>query len=172
MKIYQVSEFISSAFDIILNDYQKNSIFNTLEILYTNNNINNEILLNLIKAFVIIFYNNPERSILYSNMFNNLTEEETKRIFNLLKKIKFSYQMNIDEYLINKIIITIDDYINNNINNASNYEILINVFNIYDILKLNKKITLQNKIKLFIILLKSNSNINEVRQIIALINKL
>jgi hypothetical protein len=173
MKIYQVSEYISSAFDIILNNNQKKAIFNTLEILYTNNNINDEILLNLIKAFVVIFYHNPERSIVYSNILNNLTEEETTRIFNLLKKINFSYQMKIDENIINKIILNIDNYINNNINNNVNYyDLLLNVFNIYDILKVNKKIALQNKIKLFIILLKNNSNINELRQIIALINKI
>jgi hypothetical protein len=175
MKIFQVSEYISSAFDIILNNNQKKAIFNTLEKLYINNNINDEILLNLIKAFVIIFYNNPERSILYSNIFNNLTEEETTKIFNLLKKINFSYQMNMDELIINKIILTIDNYINNYINNIKNvnyYNILLNVFNIYDTIRLNKKITLQNKIKLFIISLKSNSNMIELRQIIALINKI
>ncbi len=170
MKIFQVSEYISSAFDTILNNNQKNTIFNILERLYLNNNINDEILLNFIKAFLIIFYNNPDRSITYSNMLDNLTEEETTKLFNLIRKINFSYQMKIDEYTINKIILAIDHYINKN--NLNNYDKLLNIFNIYDTLKLNKKITLSNKIKLFIILLKTNCNLYDLRQIIVLINKI
>jgi len=168
MKIFQVSEYISSAFDIILNNTQKEQIFNTLEKLYVNNYINNEILLNLIKAFIVIFNNNPDHSYIYIKIFDNLSAEDTIKFFNLIKKIKFSNQMNIDEDTLNKIILTINYYIINN----NNDNVLFNIYNIYDIIKLNKKISFQNKIQLYIILLKNNANILEVRQSIALINKL
>ena len=173
MKIFQVAEYISSAFDIILNNNQKKTIFNTLELLYINNYINDEILLNLIKAFVIIFYNNSNYSILYSKILDNLSEEETEKFFNLFKKIKFSNQMEMEETIINKIILTINNYIinHNDLNHKNNYNVLLNIFNIYDIIKLNKKISLENKIKLFLILLKDNANISDVRQSISLINK-
>ena len=58
MKIFQVSEYISSAFDSLLNENQKKDIYNCLELLYINNHINDEILLNMMKAFIVIFYNN------------------------------------------------------------------------------------------------------------------
>jgi hypothetical protein len=175
MKIFQVAEYISSAFDIILDDSQKQNIFRILELLYTNNNINEEILLNLMKAFLVIFYNNASHCCIYIELFDNLSKEETIKLFNLIKKIKFSHQIHIGESLINKIILTINSYIINNINsnyNSSNFNMLLNIFNIYDIIKLNKKISFQNKIQLYIILLKNNANILDVRQSIALINKL
>lgn len=168
MKIFQVAEYISSAFDIILNEIQKKKIFNTLEKLYINNYINNEILLNLIKAFIVIFNNNPEYSYIYSKLFDNLSKEETVKLFNLIKKINFSHQMNMDENTINKLILTINHYIIHN-NKA---DVLFNIYNIYDIIKLNKKLSFDNKIQLYIVLLKNNANILEVRQSIALINKL
>ncbi len=167
MKIFQVAEYISSAFDIILNDCQKQKLFNILEKLYINNHINDEILLNLIKAFILIFYHNPEYCNIYENIFNNLSEEETTKLFNLIKKIKFSNQIHIDEKIINKIILAINNYIINNNNN----NILFNIYNIYDIIKLNKKISFQNKIQLYIILLRNNATIFDVRQSISMINK-
>ncbi len=168
MKIFQVSEYISSAFDIILNEEQKNKLFNCLEILYIKNYINDELLLNLIKAFVIIFYNNPNNSDIYIKLFNSLSEEETTRIFNLLKKIDLSYQMKIKESIITKIILAINNYILNN----NNYNGLLNVYNIYDIIRLNKKIIFNNKVQLYIILLKTNCSINDVRQTLGFINKI
>lgn len=167
MKIFQVSEYISSAFDIILNEKQKNDIFNYLELLYNKKYINNELLLNLIKAFVLIFYNNPNNCDIYLKLFKSLTEEENIKLFNLLKKINLSYQVKMDEYTINKIILAINNYIINN----NTFDGLLNIYNIYDIIRLNKKIVFNNKIQLYIILLKTNSSINDVRQTLGLINK-
>ena len=87
MKIFQVAEYISSAFDIILDDSQKQNIFRILELLYTNNNINDEILLNLMKAFVVIFYNNASHCNIYIELFDKLSKEEIIKLFNLIKKI-------------------------------------------------------------------------------------
>ncbi len=167
MKIFQVSEYISSAFDIILNEKQKNNILNCLEDLYIKNFINNEILLNLIKSFVIIFYNNPNTSNIYSELLTSLSEEEKYKLFNLLKKVDLSYQMKLNETIVNKIILAINNYILNN----NSYDGLLNIFNIYDVIRLNKKITFHNKIQLYIILLKNNSSINDVRQTLGMVNK-
>jgi hypothetical protein len=179
MKIFQVSEYISSAFDIILNEDQKQNIFNCLEKLYINNYINDEILLNLIKAFIVIFEKNNKYCYIYINILSSLSDEENIKIFNLIKKIKFSYQMNMTEQTVNKIILVINNYITpqidpsgHNNNNNINYIInILNVYNIYDIIRLNKKISFQNKIQLYINLLRQNSNIIETRQIIILVNK-
>ena len=75
--------------------------------------------------------------------------------------------MKMNEHTINKIILAINNYIiiNNNFNG------LLNVYNIYDIIRLNKKIIFNNKIHLYIILLKNNSTIDESRQILGLINQ-
>jgi hypothetical protein len=167
MKIFQVSEYISSAFDIILNKEQKNNILNCLEDLYIKKYINDEILLNLIKSFIVIFYNNPNISYIYSDLFNSLSEEEKNKLFNLLKKVNLSYQTKMQENTINKIILAINNYIINN----NNYNGLLNIYNIYDTIRLNKKITFNNKVQLYIILLKNNSDINDVRQTLGLVNK-
>ena len=167
MKIFQVSEYISSAFDIILNNDQKNNILNCLEDLYIKKYINDEILLNLIKSFVIIFYNNQTICDVYSNLLNSLSEEEKTKLFNLLKKVNLSYQTKMQENTINKIIMAINNYIINN----NNFNGLLNIFNIYDIIRLNKKITVHNKIQLYIILLKNNCDINDVRQTLGILNK-
>ena len=173
MKIFQVSEYISSAFDIILNDEQKQNIFNCLEKLYINNYINDEILLNLIKAFIVIFEKNNKYSNIYINILSSLSEEENIKIFNLIKKIKFSYQMNMTEQTINKIILVINNYIvtTQQIDPKGHIINILNVYNIYDIIRLNKKISFQNKIQLYINLLRQHSNIIETRQIIILLNK-
>lgn len=171
MKIFQVSEYISSAFDNILNDTQKQNIFNCLELLYINNNINNEILLNLLRAFLLIFENNKNHIDIYINILKSLSEEESHKLFNLFKKINFSYQMKMKESTINKIILAINDYIINNINTINNYNLLLNVYNIYDIIKLNNKLSFQNKVQLYIIIMNNNNNIIDVRQIIGMINK-
>ena len=74
--------------------------------------------------------------------------------------------MNMNENILNKIIFAINDYIiiNNNFNG------LLNVYNIYDTIRLNKKIIFNNKVQLYIILLKKNSTINDTRQILGLLN--
>ena len=171
MKIFQVSEFISSAFDITLNDIQKQDLFNYLELLYLNNNINDEILLNLIKYFLLILDNNKNHIDIYINILKSLSisKEDARKIFNLFKKIDLSYQMNISESTIIKIIMAINSYIIHNYNNDN--DILLNVYNIYDTIRLNNKLSFQNKVKLYIICLKHNSNILDVRQIIGIINK-
>jgi len=166
LKIFLVCDYISSGFDIILNEEQKNILFNYLETLYIKNYINDEILLNLIKAFVLIFYTYPKTCDIYIKLLNSLSEEETVKLFNLVKKIKLSYQMNMNENTVNKIIFAINNYII--INN--NYEGLLNVFNIYDTIRLNKKIIFNNKVQLYIILLKKNSTISDTRQILGLLN--
>jgi hypothetical protein len=176
MKIFQVSEYISSAFDITLNEEQKQNIFNCLEKLYINNYINDEILLNFIKAFIIIFEKNSKYCDIYIKILSSLSDKDNKKIFNLLKKIKLSNQIKMNEPTINKIILVINNYIvatqqidplghNNNINN------ILNAYNIYDIIRLNKKMSFENKIQLYIILLKQKSNIIDVRQTIIQVNK-
>jgi hypothetical protein len=177
MKIFQVSEYISSAFDSILNDEQKQNIFNCLEKLFINNYINNEILLNLIKAFILIFEKHNEYCNIYVNILSSLSDEENKKIFNLLKKIKYSNQLNMTKHTVNKLILVINNYIVatqqiDPLGNINNYYInILNVYNIYDIIRLNKKMSFENKIQLYIISLKKNINMIEVRQIIILLNK-
>jgi hypothetical protein len=173
MKIFQVSDYISSAFDITLNEEQKQNIFNCLEKLYINNYINDEILLNFIKAFIIIFEKNNKYCDIYVKILSSLSDEENKKIFNLLKKIKLSNQMRMNETTVNKIILVINNYIvaTQQIDTEGHINNILNVYNIYDIIRLNKKMSFENKIQLYIILLKQKSNIVDVRQTIIQVNK-
>jgi hypothetical protein len=161
---------ISSAFNMI-NENERNKFLDYIENLYNENFINTEILLNLVKAFIYIFELNPEYVSIYNTIFNKLSIDEKTRIFNLIKKINLSKQTLLDEFIIEKIISSINSYIINNYKKLKYYELLSNIYNIYEIIYKYNKINLKNKIQLYIILLKSNVNINDTRQIIVYLNQ-
>jgi hypothetical protein len=165
---------ISSFFDIILIDEMKIKIVKCLEHLY-NNYINTEILLNLTKLLVYIFsINNKKKSEyvqIYYTMLNSLSNDEKTKIFNNIKKINLSYQNKLDDIIIEKIMSSINYNIIKNYNYKNGYEILNNIFNIYDILSKYNKISIDIKIQLFNLLLNHNLTINDTKQIILIINK-
>ena len=162
---------ISSAFNMI-NEEERYTFLNCLENLYKTNIINTEILLNLVKAFIYIFELNPEYVNIYCDILIKLSSDEKTKIFNLIKKINLSKQTSLDEYIIEKIISSINKYIINNYKKLNNYELLSNIYNIYDIIHKYNKINLKNKIQLYIVLLNSNISINDTRQIIIYLNQL
>ncbi len=171
MKDIIITDFISSLFNIILNDNQKNNIINCLESLYKNNYINTEILLNLIKAFVVIFNINSDYSDIYYNILNKLTDKEKEFISLNIKKIKLSNQTLLTNYTINKIIYSINTYIINNYNNINTIDIFVYLFNVYEIIN-NYNISLHNMIQLYIIVLNNNTSIHDLKQLSIYLNKL
>ncbi len=162
---------ISSAFNMI-NEEDRFKFLDCLEKLYNQNIINTEILLNLVKAFIYIFEMNPDYVNIYYDILIKLSSDEKVKIFNLIKKIDLSIQTLLDEFIVEKIISSINKYIINNHKKIGNYELLSNIYNIYDIIQKYNKISLKNKIQLYIVLLKNNTSIIDTRQIIIFLNQL
>jgi hypothetical protein len=171
MKILEKYSHISSSFDF-LNISNKNNILIYLNNLYENEYINDEILLNFVKYLIYIFFINPSYSDIYIDIFKNLNDEENHKLFSLIKKIKLSNQMLLHDSTIEKIIISINNFIIKNYKYYTASQLLIHIYNIYDIVNCNKKICMQTKIQLYILLLKNNMNIIEIRNTLSLMNKI
>ena len=122
--------------------------------LYKKNILNEELILNLIKAFVIIFYIDKNNYQIYYNLFEyfNLNKKFSNKLFKILKKIDFSIQINISQKVIDKIIIITNYYIINI--KKENYEKHLSL--LYDILFLvvNINASINFKINLYLYLIK------------------
>jgi hypothetical protein len=170
--VQKTSLNIASIFDTVLLDVNmRHNIVKTLEELYKNDIINTELLLNMVKGFILIFNSNPSHSIIYCDILNNIQLEQKKKIFNCYKKIKLSYQTKLNEYMIEKTIYYINNFVINNYNKLKNDIILMSVYNFYDIISKCNKIPTILKIHLYHITLKHNINTQDLRQVITIMNK-
>lgn len=165
---------IASIFDGYLDEDSKDKILLCLYDLYQKNYIDTEILLNIIKAFVLISAQprlNGLNCDIYSEILMNLKHEEKLQLFSFMKRINMSKQMYLTEGIINKIILTLNSYIMNNYQVITNIEIINNIINYYNIVN-KSDISFENKIQLFNIGLKKNLNPIELKQIIVIISKI
>jgi len=152
-----------------MNIFRFNKVFNSLidkkktlkllkiiNKLYKNNIFNEELVLNLIKGFVIIFYLNSKCFNEYYNLLyyiNYKMKVQFKNIFfNKIKKMNFSHQFNLSNNTVDEIIINTDKFIfiNNNIPIDSKLLVL------YEILDNINKLQLSNeyKIHLYLFIIK------------------
>jgi hypothetical protein len=77
--VQKTSFNIASIFDTVLLDVNmRNNIVKTLEELYKNDIINTELLLNMVKGFILIFNSNPSHSIIYYDILTNIPLEQKK----------------------------------------------------------------------------------------------
>ncbi len=163
---------IASIFDTVLLDVNmRHNIVNILEELYKEDIINTELLLNIVKGFILIFNSNPSHSIIYCELLNNIPLEQKKKIFNCYKKIKLFHQTKLNEYMIEKTIYYINNFVINNYNKLKNDIILMSLYNFYDIISKSNRIPTILKVHLYHIALKHNINTQELRQSITIINK-
>ena len=122
--------------------------------LYKKNILNKELILNFVKAFVIIFYLDNSHYDIYCKIFNhiNSNSKKYKKLFNLIKNINFRVQINISQRFIDKIIIITNYYIVNLVNKDIDkyldilYHILLTVNEI--------QLSTEFKINLYLYLLK------------------
>jgi hypothetical protein len=163
---------IASIFDTVLLDVNmRNNIVNILEELYKDDIINTELLLNIVKGFILIFNSNPSHSIIYCEILNDIPLEQKKKIFNCYKKIKLSTQTKLSEFIIQKTIYYINNFVINNYNKLKNDIILMSLYNYYDIISKCNRFPPIMKVHLYHIALKHNINTQDLRQCITIMNK-
>ena len=83
--------------------------------LYKKNILNEELILNFIKAFVIIFYLDKSHFNIYYKILSQINSNHKKyiKLFKLIKNINFRNQVYISQRFIDKIIIITNYYIVN-----------------------------------------------------------
>jgi hypothetical protein len=170
--VQKTSLNIASIFDTVLLDVNiRHNIVKILEELYNDDIINTELLLNMVKGFILIFNSNPLHSIIYCEILNNIQLDQKKKIFNCYKKIKLFHQTKLNEYMIEKTIYYTNNFVINNYNKLKNDIILMSLYNYYDIISKCRRIPTISKVHLYHIALKHNINTQDLRQVITIMNK-
>ena len=130
MNIYRFKKIFNS----LISKKKSLKLLKIIDLLFKKNILNEELVLNFIKAFVIIFYLNPDYFNDYYKILNNIAFKMkipiNKDILKKLKQMKFSNQIYLSNFIIDKIIITTNTFI------IENKDLLIenNFVIIYDIL--------------------------------------
>ena len=137
----------------ILNEDEKsiNLMINDLQKLHDKNMIDDEILLNIIKALIYLISVDKNKLYDYIKIFDYFLKLNDKNILNNFKIVNFSKQFKVDENKINRIILN-TDYI---LNNSTNIEYKYIIQFIYNITKkiVRLKTSVNNKITIYNIFL-------------------
>lgn len=168
--IINIANFFNN---IDINDMNKLVLL--LELMYKDGLLNTELLLNLIKALVLIFHLDNNNFDIYYNIFYYLYYDMNKKLCNILfdkmKEIKLESQVYLHDIQIENIIIAINNYIIDNHIMAKLEEKIIQLINTTIILqRLNQYISLNYRVKLYIYVLKNHITNNDLRKIIYYIN--
>lgn len=112
-------------FNVFLEQEKTEQLLELLQILYKDKILTKELILNLVKGIVIIFYIDNIYYELYFEIlyyfYYNLSKDKQKAIVNSISKIDLSLQFELDEYYIDKVII----YTNNLLSLVVEYDIEI-----------------------------------------------
>jgi hypothetical protein len=143
-------------FKIFLDKNKSNQLLDLLQSLYDDKILTKELILNLIKGMVIIFYIDNFYYELYFEIlnyfYNNLCKDKQKIIVSSITKIDLRLQFELTEYYIDKVII----YTNNLLSLVVKYdiELILDIW-IYIINQINKfKFSKEIKIILYSQLIK------------------
>jgi len=112
-------------FKIFLEEKKSDQLLELLQTLYKDKILSKELILNLVKGMVIIFYIDNLYYELYFEIlcyfYYNLSKDKQRAIVNSISKIDLSLQFELDEYYIDKVII----YTNNLLSLVIKYDIEI-----------------------------------------------
>ena len=130
--------------------------------LYKKKILNEKLILNIIKAFVIIFYLNKDAFNNYYNLLVYLNNNEfiSNKIFKKIKLIDLQLQFELPIKIVDTIIIVLNNFILEI--TESEYNIKINM--LYDILTsvMYTHASIEYKIKLFLYFLKESKERNKI----------
>lgn len=137
-------------FKMFLDEKKSNELIKILQTLYKKKILSKELILNLVKGLVIIFYIDNKYYELYFEILyhflNNMNEPKQKQIINSLSKVNLSLQFELEEYYIDKVII----YTNNLLTMIVNYDIE-NILEIWSfIITQIRKIKLSKELKILL----------------------
>ena len=153
-------------FNSIISKNKSKALLILLDLMYKKKILNKELVLNLIKGLILIFYVNIDQIDIYYNFYYKLLyyitfeldKAKRKEIFNKLKKIKLSLQFNLEGYIIDKIILVTNHFLMN-INSKYSFDILLDLWvGILDNIKLLNT-SFDFKIKIYFHFIKKINNI-------------
>ncbi len=123
---------ITSFFDYIIDKEKSIKIANLLNYMYETKLLNTELLLNCIKALILIFYLDKNSFDIYYNILHYINNDMNKNIrelnFNKLKSINLSHQLELNNNIVEDIIIYTNLYILANNNNID--KMIIDLINL------------------------------------------
>ena len=123
---------ITSFFDYIIDKEKSIKIANLLNYMYETKLLNTELLLNCIKALILIFYLDKNCFDIYYNILHYINNDMNKNIrelnFNKLKSIDLSHQLELNNNIVEDIIIYTNLYILANNNNID--KMIIDLINL------------------------------------------
>jgi hypothetical protein len=165
-------------FKLFLEKKKSEELLELLQRMYDNKILTKELILNLIKGMVIIFYIDNIYYDLYFEILNyfnnNLSKEKQILLVTSISKINLSLQFELDEYYIDKVII----YTNNLFSLVIKYDIesILDIWN-FIIIQIKKvKKSKEIKILLYVELIKDviiglekNKSENEIKNNINII---
>lgn len=129
--------------------------------------LSKELYLNFIKALILIFHLNIKHYDFYYNLFSYLLNNNNifTNIFNKLNNIDLSYQLELNEYIIEKIIINTNNYFITNFSFEKLENKLSNLVNIINILQ-QLNISTELKINIYMHIIKNASDLFTIITII------
>jgi hypothetical protein len=173
MNIFRFKKILFS----LISKEESFQILDLMNQLYKKNILDEELILNLIKAFVIIFYLDKTHFDNYKKLlvFFNNNIKFSRNFFGLIKKINFSNQVFISQKVIDRIIIVTNFYITKivSIDNEKYLNLLYDII----LIILELELSIELKINLYLYLLKYtirnnfkninvNNEINEIKKVI------
>ena len=154
MNIYRFKKIFYS----LISKKDTKKLLKILESLYNDNILNEELILNFTRAFVIIFYldkNNFNKYYILLKFLKN-NNKFCIKLFKLIKKINFSLQIKLNQKKIDKIII-ITNYYFLNMNKNNTFEQFKLFYDIIEFL-INLNASSNYKINLYLFLIKYSIN--------------
>ena len=168
---------IIALFNYVINNDDSIKLNILLDNMLKDNILSKELYLNLIKGLVLIFhldntlfsfyYNILNYIILYNNNNNNNNNNNIKNIFNKLNNIDLSYQLKLDDNIIEKIIIYTNQYLIKDFTLDKLENKLITLVNMITIIK-QLNISTELKINIY---LQNIRNTNDIFSIMTIIKK-
>lgn len=153
-------------FSTLINKKKTLKLLKIIDKLYKKKILNEEIILNLIKAFVIIFYLEKDSFYQYYDLliFLNKNKKFSNKIFKKIKNLNLKKQFNYSSNTIDKIILSINNYIKKIPNKE--YEYYLNILNEIVSIVLNIETSNNFRVNMFLFYLnKVNSNLLNIKDL-------
>lgn len=152
----------SKIFNILMDDHRNIIFLSELQDLYNLGLIEMELLLNIIKGVIFTLYADYNKIDIYIDILKLIKNNNSNKLFfKYFNKLNFSGQFDYEDHIINNLFNHIDIFIINHYNKINIFE--MQYFIVKEINDLS--INLDNKINLYIIILKYINKLKKINTI-------